>query len=420
MKETKDPDSNRKVGKNRISRIRQNISDILENSVEKKVPTVVGWLLIVLICLNIAAVIVSTIGDIYKTHDKIFFGFEFISIFIFTIEYALRIWTAPCNKSRNAKNAYLGYISSFYGIVDLLAFLPFYLPLAFGVDFRIFRLFRLLRVLKLIRYNNPLQLITRVFKKEKGKLLTTIFIMFILILLASSLMYFFENKAQPNMFPNIPATLWWAVATLTTVGYGDVYPITVLGKILGGIISILGIGLVAMPSGIIAMGLIQEVRSSPADPETIYSVLTTLDRYMRYIKTALSAACKELNKRGTLYFIYHLKDKGVSRNKDRYGIYLSNNVERDDLFCGLRPPLWNEKEGKEYVYSLCIPNVDSLFKEKIDTEKYPYFFSHTDGLYIQIDRDIFEGEHPERELCKRIVDIVKNVYEKSVKQRKST
>jgi voltage-gated potassium channel len=121
-------------------------------------------------------------------------------------------------------------------------------------------LFRLLRVLKLTRYNNSLKLIKKVLHEEREKLYITIFFMIIVILLASSIMYFAENAAQPEEFSNIPATLWWAVATLTTVGYGDVYPVTVLGKLLGGIISITGIGLIAMPSGIISMGLIKEVK----------------------------------------------------------------------------------------------------------------------------------------------------------------
>jgi voltage-gated potassium channel len=121
------------------------------------------------------------------------------------------------------------------------------------------RLFRLLRILKLNRYNNSLELIGKVLKNEKEKLFMTIFIAVVMLLLASSIMYYIENAVQPDQFPNILATLWWAVATLTTVGYGDVYPVTVLGKILSGVIAVLGIGLVALPSGIISSGLINEV-----------------------------------------------------------------------------------------------------------------------------------------------------------------
>jgi voltage-gated potassium channel len=155
------------------------------------------------------------------------------------------------------------------GIFDLCAILPFYLPFAF-IDLRvlrIWRLVRLLRVIKLTRYNKSFDLIVKVFKREKDKLLMTFFIVGIMLLLASSVMYVVGNVVQPDEFPNILATLWWAVVTLTTVGYGDVYPVTVLGKLLSGIISILGIILIALPSGIICSGFIKEYEEYEKDEE---------------------------------------------------------------------------------------------------------------------------------------------------------
>jgi voltage-gated potassium channel len=125
----------------------------------------------------------------------------------------------------------------------------------------------LLRILKLNRYNNSLNIIGRVLRNEKEKLFMTVFIIVIMLLLSSSFMYYIENTVQPEKFPNIISALWWAVATLTTVGYGDVYPVTNLGKLLSGIIAVLGIGLVALPSGIISSGLINEV--SRKDKEKI-------------------------------------------------------------------------------------------------------------------------------------------------------
>jgi len=146
------------------------------------------------------------------------------------------------------------------GIVDLCAIMPFFLPFVI-IDLRIMRilrLFRLISALKLTRYNKSFDLIGRVFKNEKDKLFMTIFIVGVMLLLAASIMYAVENTVQPEAFPNILATLWWAVVTLTTVGYGDVYPVTVLGKLLSGVISILGIILIALPSGIISSGFIKE------------------------------------------------------------------------------------------------------------------------------------------------------------------
>jgi voltage-gated potassium channel len=197
----------------------------------------------------------------HTKYTAVFTGFEYFSIAIFTVEYFLRVWTAPC-KFPNSNFSYLRYIVSFMAIIDLCAILPFYLPFVINVDLRllrILRLFRLLRILKLNRYNNSLELIGKVLKNEKEKLFMTIFIAVVMLLLASSIMYYIENAVQPDQFPNILATLWWAVATLTTVGYGDVYPVTVLGKLLSGVIAVLGIGLVALPSGIISSGLINEV-----------------------------------------------------------------------------------------------------------------------------------------------------------------
>jgi len=220
--------------------------------------------LIILICLNIAAVILSSFDNINNRYNRLFAYFEYFSILVFTIEYLLRLWTAPYKFRPSTKwpsfFSYARFIFSFMGILDLCAILPFYLPFAI-IDLRvlrIFRLFRLFRIFKLTRYNKSFDLIGRVFKREKDKLLMTFFIVGIMLLLASSIMYAVENAVQPDAFPNILATLWWAVVTLTTVGYGDVYPLTVLGKLLSGVISILGIILIALPSGIITSGFVNE------------------------------------------------------------------------------------------------------------------------------------------------------------------
>jgi voltage-gated potassium channel len=247
---------------------RQRVYEIIEKPKDgDRASAVFDWFLMVLICLNTAAVISGSVYELQAGYNKLFTYFDYFSIGIFSIEYLLRLWTAPCKFLSPKKprfSAYLRYIFSFMGLIDLCAILPFYLPFIVNVDLRILRiirLFRLLRVLKLTRYNSSLKLIVRVLHKERDKLYITIFFMVVMILLAASIMYFAENTAQPDKFPNIPATLWWAVATLTTVGYGDVYPVTVLGKLLGSLISIMGIGLIAMPSGIISMGLIKEAEN---------------------------------------------------------------------------------------------------------------------------------------------------------------
>lgn len=220
--------------------------------------------IIILIILNVIAVIINSFSDLPVFLNVILKYFEIISIVIFTIEYLLRIWTADL-LHKNSKHPHLKYIFSFMSLIDVLSILPFYIPFILPFDLRflrMLRLLRLLRIFKINRYNDAMDIIGKVFRNEKEKLLTTVFITTVLIILASSIMYYVENEAQPEEFPNIVASIWWAVATLTTVGYGDIYPITILGKLLSGIIAILGIGLVALPTGIISSGFINEVTTN--------------------------------------------------------------------------------------------------------------------------------------------------------------
>ena len=219
--------------------------------------------IIVLIVLNVIALMLDSFSDLPDLVQKVLKNFELFSIIIFTVEYFLRLWTAKYQYP-NSKVPVIRYIFSFMAIIDLLAILPFYIPLTVSVDLRflrILRLFRIMRVLKLNRYSSAMETVIKVLKNEKEKLFYTIFIMMVLIICASSLMYYVENPVQPDKFPNIVASIWWAVATLTTVGYGDVYPITALGKFLSGVIAILGIGIVALPTGIISSGFMAEMKS---------------------------------------------------------------------------------------------------------------------------------------------------------------
>lgn len=218
--------------------------------------------IIALILLNVILVIVDTF-NIPQQLSNIFYYVEIFSIIVFTIEYVCRVYTADLLfPDLSPIKARIKYIFSFMAIIDLLAILPFYLPFVFPLDLRVLRMlriFRLLRIFKVNRYTTALSTIAGVFKRKKNQLLSSIFVVLILMIIASVLMYNIENEAQPEAFGNAFEALWWAVATLTTVGYGDVYPITVLGKILSAIIALLGIGLVAVPSGIISAGFMENV-----------------------------------------------------------------------------------------------------------------------------------------------------------------
>ncbi|MBU1239442.1 ion transporter [Myxococcota bacterium] len=215
--------------------------------------------MLILIVSNILAVIFETV----KPH-KFYVYFEFFSVIIFTVEYLIRIWAAPENPLyRHPVTGRLRYAFTPLILIDLIAILPFYLPMIVGFDMRIirvFRLFRIFRIFKLGRYSKAMHLLGRVFRNQKEELLIVVFIMIFMIIISASVMFYVENSVQPNHFRNIPQTMWWAVSTLTTVGYGDVIPATILGKVLGSFISILGIGLFALPTGILASGFTEEIR----------------------------------------------------------------------------------------------------------------------------------------------------------------
>lgn len=245
--------------------IRQRVFQIIEKAKPGDIPSqVFAYSIEVLIALNIVAVILESFSNIKTAYSQLFATFEFFSVIVFTAEYLFRVWTADLRFPEKTKlKARIAFIFSGMAIIDLLAILPFYVPLTLRIDLRVLRILRLtriLRVLKLGRYSKSLALIGRVLKRSKADLAVTLFVTFLLLLLASSLIYFVENPAQPDNFPNIVASAWWTIITLTTVGYGDVYPITVLGKTLGGVIALLGIGLVALPTGIISSGFMEEIR----------------------------------------------------------------------------------------------------------------------------------------------------------------
>ncbi|QXP59109.1 ion transporter [Olleya sp. HaHaR_3_96] len=219
----------------------------------------------ILILINVLAIILESYKEIYTSYKAFFTVLELFTIIVFSFEYVIRVWVSDLiSPELSPTRARLKYIFSFMGIVDLASILPFYLPFIVSLDLRIIRLlrlFRLLRVLKLNRNFKSLAVIRSVIVKTKNEILVSAILVFILLIIASTLMFYIENKAQPEAFENIGQALWWAVATLTTVGYGDIYPITGLGKIMSAFIALLGIGFVALPTGIISSAYIEEIRS---------------------------------------------------------------------------------------------------------------------------------------------------------------
>ena len=225
----------------------------------------INLFLVGIIVLNSLAIVLHTIPSLNRNrfYERLFFDFELFSAFVFSIEYGLRVWS--CVEDHRYHDGWRGrlrYVFSFWALVDLLAILPFYLTF-FGADLaivRMLRVFRLFRLFRISRYSHALKIIQNVFKETREELLLSFsFIVFALVI-ASSVMYFLEHNAQPAKFSSIPAALWWGVITMTTTGYGDIYPITTWGRIFGGCFSILGVLLFALPTGIITSGFIDQIR----------------------------------------------------------------------------------------------------------------------------------------------------------------
>ena len=229
--------------------------------------------LLSLIILNVCLVIADTFT--LPENIKIIFNIiEKVSVIIFTIEYVLRVWTADLlYPEKNYFVAKIKYIFSFLALIDLLAILPFYIPYIIPIDLRVLRMLRIIRlfrIFKINRYTDALTKIFSVFKSKKHELLSSIFVVILLMIVAAVLMFNIENTAQPEVFKNAFDALWWALATLTTVGYGDIYPVTVLGKILSAVIALLGIGLVAVPTGIISAGFVEAISNTKQEKEMKY------------------------------------------------------------------------------------------------------------------------------------------------------
>lgn len=232
---------------------------------------VINIFIIVLIILNVVAVILETVVSIHDKYEDFFFYFDWISVIIFTVEYVLRVWSS--NHEEKYKHKVWGrlkYMVSPGALIDLIAIIPSYLHAFIGLDLRVLRMLRLMRLLRLFRltaYMKSAQMIINVFKKRKNELALSFILAIFLIIIASCIMYFAEHLAiapgeKESKFSSIPATIWWSVVTLTTTGYGDMFPITDLGKVMASLIMLTGVAFFALPAGIITAGFLEEFRKT--------------------------------------------------------------------------------------------------------------------------------------------------------------
>lgn len=239
--------------------MRKNVYLMLDAGHEHQSPMAhaVDVFIISLISLNVLAVIIESIPDIYAVYGTCFDAFEFFSVTIFTIEYGLRVWSAVESENPRYKSPVKGrlrFMCSPLAVIDLIVLLPFLLGPLIGADLRMLRALRLLRVFRLTRYASSMRLLLQVLRMEGPVISAALFVLLMMITVAASVAYIAEHEAQPEAFGSIPHALWWAVVTMTTIGYGDVVPQTVVGRTAAAVIGIISVGMVALPAGILASG----------------------------------------------------------------------------------------------------------------------------------------------------------------------
>jgi len=244
--------------------LRKRTAELLERDLYNDKPSrVINLLLILLISLNVVAIFLETVDTVYQQHQRAFLYFEIFSVLVFTVEYLARVWSSIDLEGADEASPIMGrlrYMLTPIALVDLLAILPFYLSLYLTIDLRFLRVLRLLRLFKLTRYSPALGALLDVVQKEADALLAALVVLLMMLVISAGGIYLLENELQPETFGSMPDSMWWAIVTLTTVGYGDVIPITTMGKMFGGFIGLIGIGMIALPAAILASGFAENIR----------------------------------------------------------------------------------------------------------------------------------------------------------------
>lgn len=216
----------------------------------------------IVLLVNLIVTVLYTFDEMELRYGGILLFLEGVTVAFFAVDYCLRVWTAQfIRPGLSEGRAVWKYVSSFAGIIDLLSFLPYYLPIFFPAGAAVFRMFRVVRIFRLFQINayyDSLNVIAEVISSKRQQLFSSVFIILVLMLASSLCMYSLEHEAQPEVFSNAFSGIWWSVSTLLTVGYGDIYPITTLGKICSILITFLGVGMVAIPTGIISAGFVDQ------------------------------------------------------------------------------------------------------------------------------------------------------------------
>jgi voltage-gated potassium channel len=252
------------VAKFSRSGLRHQLASVFEDGEPRsRVTRLFDTALATLIVVNVSCVILESVESIRENFGFGFDLLEHVATAIFATEYVLRVWTCVdlCEPSyRDPLWGRLRYMRSFFALVDLVSVLPALLGFFGAADLRVLRLLRLLRMLKLVRHSTTFGLLFAVLREERQSISALLFVLLLTVTISGSMMFMIENERQPEVFTSIPVAMWWAIETLTTVGYGDIVPMTATGRVIGGVVSIVGIGTLALFSGLITVGFLDQLR----------------------------------------------------------------------------------------------------------------------------------------------------------------
>jgi voltage-gated potassium channel len=254
--------------------------------------------LLILVFVNVLAVSLETVDSLHRAYAEIFWWIEIVSVTLFTLEYGLRFWSVAASADErgiSSLKARLSYVFSPTGIIDLVAILPSLLPLLFGsIDLRWLRILRLARLFKFSHYTSALEDLISSVRREHQSFIATIYLLFLALMISSTLIYVFEHELQPENFGSIPESMWWSFVTLTTVGYGDVVPVTAAGRAIAALTALMGVCVVALLTGIVATGfskqmamkqseLEDEIEQAMADGHISIDEQARIDRLTRHL-----------------------------------------------------------------------------------------------------------------------------------------
>ena len=227
-------------------------------------------LIIALVLTNLFAMALETDGKLAANYGALFFCIELFSVVFFTLEYTLRVWSITIGENYQAR---IKFIVSVPSLIDLLAIVPFYIGFLLDIDLRIFVAFRLFRLFKLFRYFSPLVIMANVMRAEARAFVAAMLVMFVLVFMCATGIYLFESAVQPDKLGSIPQSMWWSIVTLTTLGYGDVIPMTVGGRIFAGMMTVLAVGVVALPAGMLASRFSEELHKRKSEYSDLIQAL---------------------------------------------------------------------------------------------------------------------------------------------------